>query len=142
MGQDHLDPTDASPSPVPAREGGHTPPTPVRASLADERAEAVAPSTPKNEVVLEVDGASWSASVEGMTRFGAGSASAPVLVLRFRPRDAGVEGVREAWVVGTSLADLTDLQLEAAFRRSGAAPQSWERKALFPEAGSRSGKDG
>lgn len=92
--------------------------------------------------MVEVDGVSWVAIVGGMTRSGAGSASAPILLLQFRPRDAAAGAPREVWVVGGSLADLTDLQIEAAFRRSAEAPEAWARKPLFPEAASRSGKDG
>lgn len=142
MGQDHPEQTDTSPSPVPVREGAHPLPTPVRASMADEKGEPGAGSPAPSEVALEVDGASWVAGVDGMTRSGAGAASAPILLLRFQSRDPEAPGPREAWVVGRSLADLTDLQLEAAFRRSTPIPEAWARKSLFPEAGSRTGKDG
>ncbi|HKJ01200.1 MAG TPA: hypothetical protein VJ997_02060 [Longimicrobiales bacterium] len=129
-------------TPVPARAGAAPPPTPVRTSLGDERGEAAHEEAPRATVQVHVDGTSWTARVGGVTRSGAGGASAPILLLRFEAEGGGEETAREAWVVGRSLAGLSELQLEAACRRSEPAPANWVRKPLFPEAGSRSGKDG
>lgn len=129
-------------TPVPARDGAPPLPTPVRASLGDDQAGVRRAEATRTTVELEVDGTSWTASVGGMSRSGATLASAPTLLLRFDRTGGGDESPREAWVVGRSLADLTDLQVEVAFGRSRPAPEAWERKPLFPEAGSRSGKEG
>lgn len=142
MGQDETPTTSGSAAPEPARGGAPPPPTPVRASLGAETGGTVAeePSTTTAEV--EVDGVSWTVRVGGMSSSGAAGAAAPILLLRFESREEGDAAPRESWVVGRSLRELTELQIEAAFGRSAPAPEAWSRKPIFPEAGSRSGKDG
>ena len=84
----------------------------------------------------------WTVRVGGMSRSGAALAAAPILLVLFERAGGGDEARREAWVVGRSLEDLTELQMEAALRRSTPAQSEWSRKPIFPESGSRSGKDG
>lgn len=110
--------------------------------MGDDKSE----ETPRTEVVrdtaeLEVEGARWTARVGGKSRSGAALASAPILLVRFECADDAGARPRQAWVVGASLGKLTPLQVEAAFRASEVAEEPWARKPLFPEAGSRSGRD-
>ena len=128
-------------APIPARGPAPPPPTPVRASLGDAPVGGTAePAVPMTEI--EVDGTAWSVRVDGKSRSGAALASAPILFLRFERTD-GVEGPsREAWAVGRALSDLTEFQVEEAFRKSAPDPGTWTRKPLFPETGSRGGRDG
>jgi len=126
----------------PARGEVRSPPTPVRASLGDPQGDPT-PGVPlETTCTLEVDGRSWTVEVGGKSRSGAASASAPILLLVFRKNEDAGEA-RDAWVVGRSLTDLTDLQLDEAFRRSApVSEEAWASKPLFPEAGTRGGKDG
>lgn len=127
---------------VPAAAGGeaHPRPTPVRASLGDPQGDAKRPEAARTTAEFEADGASWSVHVGGKGRSGA--ASAPILLLVFERIRGGDPEMREAWVVGNSLADLTDLDVDGAFGRSMPTPVPWSQKPLFPEAGSRGGRDG
>lgn len=127
-------------TPLTTRDEAHPLPMPVRASLGDTQGEAREGGGPRTTAEFEADGASWSARVGGKGRSGA--ASAPMLLLVFERTGGGDDEMREAWVVGNSLADLTDLEMEGAFRKSTPTPVGWSRKPLFPEAGSRSGRDG
>lgn len=111
--------------------------------MGDDKGEEVQ----RTEVVrdtaeLEVEGVQWTARIGGKSRSGAALAPAPILLVRFECADDTGAPPREAWVVGASLGDLTPLQVEAAFLASEVAGEPWVPKPLFPEAGSRSGKDG
>jgi hypothetical protein len=143
MGHDQK-PTPARPSaPTPAREGTPpTPPTPVRAFLGDAGGDTPAVEPLASEASLEVDGVPWTVTVAGKSRSGAAEGPAPILLLRFEVPAGAEAEPREAWAVGRALGELTERQLERAFRTSRPAPTAWNRKPLFPEAGSRSGKDG
>lgn len=133
------------PAPIPAREPATTVPTPIRESLSDspgghgtveeERGPTVART-------LEEAGATWTAQAVGVARSGAAGASALILLVRFEPPEGGSHPPREVWVVARSLSDLSDGQLEEAFGRSVPAAEPWRAKPLFPEAGSKGGRDG
>lgn len=138
----HRDDRDPASSTIPlvAKDEAHPLPTPVRASLGDAQGDTRPEDAPRTTADFEADGASWSVRVGGKGRSGA--ASAPILLLLFE-KSGGSEGdAREAWIVGDSLAHLTELEVEGAFRKSAPTPGAWSQKPLFPEAGSRSGKDG
>lgn len=133
-------------TPIPlmsARDAAHGVPTPVRASLGEENDLGHPDGLAAKDVpvALEMDGVDWTVDVGGISRSGAASAAASILLLRFRTTD-GTAAEREAWVVAKRLADLTELQLDEAFRSSTPAPDPWLAKPIFPEAGSRSGRDG
>jgi hypothetical protein len=118
-----------------------SPPTPVRSAMA-------APPSPEaarqasGGVVLEADGIRWAVRVLGRSSSGSASAAAPLLLLGFfHPEDAALP-TREALVVARALAQLTELQLDAAWR-TGQPPQPpGTRKPIFPEITAKGGKDG
>ena len=116
-----------------------SPPTPVRAVMgpASTPAEEVA-APPPPDVHVAVDGVRWAVRTLGRS----GTASAPLLLLGFFHPDDPPEPRREALVVARRLEELTELQLEAAWRASGPYVPPGTRRPFFPEIAARGVKDG
>lgn len=114
-------------------------PKPVRAAMGDVPAPAEEVSArPAPEVVLEADDARWVVRELGR----AGSSKAPFLLVGFFLPGEADEPRREAWVVAKGLEQLTELQLEAAWRSGGPSVPPGTRRPFFPEIADRGAKDG
>lgn len=118
-----------------------SPPTPVRSVMAaSPPPEAAWPAG--EETVLEADGVNWTVRVLGRSLAGSASAAAHLLLVGFfHPEDAALPR-REALVVARSLAQLTELQLEAAWKTAQAPQAAGTRKPIFPEIAAKGGKEG
>jgi len=105
-------------------------------------AASAAASPPQADVELEAGGERWIVRVLGRSTSGPASAAMPFLLLGFFGADAPSEPRREALVVGRDLAELTQLELLAAWQ-SGRAPRPpGERRPFFPEIAGKGGKEG
>ena len=136
-------PGEEPPALPPAEEQGAppSPPTPVRSAMAAPPSPEAARQA-REEAVLEADGTRWAVRVLGRSSSGSASAAAPLLLLGFfHPEDPDLPR-KEALVVARALTQLTELQLEAAWR-AGQTPQPpGTRKPIFPEIAAKGGKDG
>jgi len=124
------------------RDAPAAPPTPVRAAPP----VAAAPSEPARasaaDVELEAGGERWTVRVIGRSVSGPALAPMPFLLLGFFLADEPAAPRREALLVGRDLADLTDLELLAAWH-SGRSPRpAGERRPFFPEIAGKGGKEG
>lgn len=136
-------PGEGPPALPPAEESGAqpSPPTPVRAVMAASPPPGAARQE-GGEATVEADGVRWAVRVLGRSWAGSASAAAHLLLVGFfHPEDAAVPR-REALVVARSLTQLTELQLEAAWRTAQAPQPADTRKPLFPEIAAKGGKEG
>ena len=117
-----------------------SPPTPVRSALGPTAAAAHRTAAPamSAEVCLEVEGDRWMVRELGRS----GSLKAPLVLLGFFRPDAPEEPSREAMVAARAVGDLSELQLEAAWRASIAHVRAGTRRPFFAEISGRGGKDG
>lgn len=115
-------------------------PKPVRAAMgsAPTPPEEVSPRPIPTEATVEVDGARWVIRELGRS----GSSSASLLLVGFFHPEETDGPRREAWVVAKGLEQLTELQLEAAWRSGRPFVPPGTRRPFFPEIADRSSKDG
>lgn len=95
----------------------------------------------EGEVRLCAEGIEWTIRVRGRGRAGAKSGPAPLLVLGFFDDPTAEEPRREALVVARRLSDMSERQLEGAFRIARPPTEPGSR-GFFPETTSRRKSDG
>ncbi len=123
------------PKPVPARPAGPQAPgkPPPARAMSGERAPPT-PEADASEATLEVEGRTWTVRVLGRSGRASG-ASAPLLQLGFWAAESEEDPVLEVLVVGTSLAGLSESQLEVALTRAAPPADPARERPFFAEAG-------
>jgi hypothetical protein len=86
------------------------------------------------EATFQTEGRTWTVRVLGRSGRASG-ASPPLLQLGFWGGESEEEPALEVMVVGTSLAGLSESQLEVALTRATAPPDPALEKPFFAEAG-------
>lgn len=132
------DPSRKSGPPPSARatSEGDARPTPVRASLDGHEGTSGGADPEEEEIQLALDGSEWVVRVNGRTRAGVAVGGAPILMLGFFDDPAATVPRLEALVVGRSLSDMSEGQIDAAFRLAR-PPSDPAKEDFFPEASSR-----
>ena len=91
---------------------------------------------------MEADGERWTVRVLGRSTSGPASARMPLLQLGFFGPGDPSEPRREALVVARDLADMTELELLAAWQSARAPRHPGEPRPFFPEIAGKGGKEG
>lgn len=87
---------------------------------------------------FEYDGESWTAELSGRTRSGTPPDSgAPLMLVRFRPTESEAPEDLQAWAVGRTLDELSDVQLAELAGRAQPLPPSSDPAPRAPSARSR-----
>ena len=113
------------PRPAPARAR----PRPVRPTDDDLPTEGEAES---KFTEIQVAGEHWVVHVAGASLAGESSGSvAPLLLLTFARAGEAEHPTSEVMVAGRTLSDLSDLQLENAFRQARPHEPEWSGRPIF-----------
>jgi hypothetical protein len=86
---------------------------------------------------MELDGREWTVRVDGRDRAGSPPSDASLLLLGFYRTPEAESPEREGWVVGRDLSDVSELNVERAYRDGRPPPDPSRRAELFPETASK-----